>query len=342
MAITTDPTTPIAGAEVTLASSAAGGQSTRWKLTAVPSASELATGLLYLADGATFADAFTPDVPGEYAFTAYGYASYPSAATFDGDTLGDSREILVGSESATVHVAGYADLRILTDAGVGATLRLTVLDETIVEGEFLDHTDASAESAALRSAVTAALTAIEGVAVSALATGFISAANDLRTKFAAHLAQTIASLKVHDSDDTINAPTLGLAYSVPTAIELTNHLATKIAGHLGLGAWHNADTGDTENRRVTPLATTLGAAFVLLTDLRWRVYTPHRTHTTTPLPNLHDNADNTNTLTAVTTLETLISAFLSELVDDSTTQPTGEPEGIFDLVSGLGFTIPEV
>lgn len=341
MTITFSPTSPVADEVVTLASSAAGGSTTRWRLTTAPASSALATGFLQAPDG-TYLSTFTPDVAGEYGFTAYGYYRFNGRPRYAGDPAGESRDQLAGSESGTVHVCALADLPVRTATGEGATLRLTVRNETVVAAEFVEPTSEAARIATLTTAVVAALAALVDVETDELGTDPQSGANDLRGNYEAHRVHA-----GHYSDDTISVVGAVDAASNAAAIVLINELHDRITAHqkqarssdgkhihsqVLLDVVYARD--DTAYLPVTGKAATLAGAYVLLCDIRIRVYERHRT-----LLNTHSTADSTNTLTTALPLDTVVAAYLDALVDPEPNAAAGEVEGAFDLSRMFGFTV---
>jgi len=335
MAITTDPESPLAAEEVTLSSSAAGGNTTRWKLTSLPSESALSTGFLVDAAG-EYVETFTPDVAGEYGFTAYGYTNFQTVATHAADVV-VSRSAFVGSESDTVHVAGYASIPIRTRNGNGCTLRFKVKNFTIVDAECIDAINDASRVAILTAGVTAALAAVIGADADETI-DLINGSNALRTAYEAHRIRTAGA--THAAADTTNVVEPMDAATLDDAIKLVNALADMLGAHLVAGAsgtrWHRT-VDDTTNTSAVDKATTVAGAYVLLQDLSYRVYERHRVFLDGF--DVHGASDSTNTLAASQLIDDVIVAIIDALADATPSAPTGEPEGLTYLAQAHGFSV---
>lgn len=339
MAITIDPTTPLVGEVVTLSSSSAGGNTTRWQIVTVPDESSLVEGDFLLDAAGEYVDTFTPDAFGEYAFKAYGYTNFTTVAQHANDTAVE-RTKFVGTESGTVHVAGYADLPIHTLNGNGCTLRLTVQNYSIMAAECINPFNEASRVALLTSGVTSALSAVVGADVDE-GLSLVGDSNELRSKFEAHRVRTTAAL--HAAADNTNVVEAMRAVDREDAIRLVNELADKIGAHQVAGAsgtrWHRA-SDDTANGRAVAKATTTAGAHVLLVDLSFRVYERHRVLLTVDSAfDIHAVTDTTNALAASGLLDDVIVAIIDAFVDTTPTAPAGEPEGIMFLAQNQGFTI---
>ncbi len=339
----------MADEEVTLSLTNPSGTMQVWELTSTPSSSALSLGYLTIAGTVTNATAteiarlgretteFTPDTPGEYVFTAYDVTEYTGApAAFEGAPSADPRFVLTATQTGTIHVGALMLLPILTSTGHGATLQLTVVNETIREAELLNHTTELARVAALDSTVTAALTALVDQAVSAIATDLQTTANDLRLRFESHRASLAG---VHTIADAVSAVTRFPAASQLNVVDLVNELRQRLITHIvptSTGNRHHP-VDDTRDVPVTPASSTLAGTTVLLADLRERVYERHRVLNTLNGSTVHASIDNVNALTAPTKLDDIIVAYLDAIVAASGNAAAGEPEGAFDLEAGFGF-----
>lgn len=123
MAVTTTPTYPTAGSEVTLGLSATTGTVFGFEIQSVPPKSTVAAGLLLkgveeLTDPPTNAveaagteispgvsilsNTFTPDVAGEYTIVGYDIRQILGFPAYPGDPSGDTRYELVGTQVTTI------------------------------------------------------------------------------------------------------------------------------------------------------------------------------------------------------------------------------------------------
>ncbi len=363
MTISTSPTYPVVGETITLSSDALSGTDRVWILSSVPAESALTTGLLVTPTdedqtgvvaallAGTNVETFTPDVAGEYGVTVVDIRRDPGAPSFDGDPAGVRGVHILGTEEGTAHVGATSDLYIGTEAGDGATLRLTIVDETIRAATLVEPTTETARIAALQSSVTSPLAALVGVTVASAGTDLQTGVADLLTNYEAHRELTSGS--VHVSADITNGVHAHGTGSQAAAIATLNLLHEALLGHLltstteyNLGGnapvggssnpWHTEDHDDGTNVPVAPAAQTLAQATVLSADLRERCYERHRVQIASP--DTHGAADSTNTLAAPSKLDDLIVAYLDAIVATNPTAPTGEPEGIQDARHRYGFS----
>lgn len=349
MSLVVTPTYPVAGESCTLSLTSATGTERVYQLTSKPSASALELGFLTTTlDGATPAptssrqvldlecqtDAFGPDVAGEYGITAYDFRHVVGTPSYPGDPAGDVRHELVATQTGTVNVGDYTDLPIRTTWGGGATLRLTVCDDTVVAAELIDPLDEHSRVAALESGVVAALAALVGVAVASVGTELIAGTNDLRAKYEAH---RVVAPAVHSAADNVHPVGQDAAYSQVGAFALLNALrraylghATEDSGH----AWHLVE--DHSSLPVAPESFDLASAWLLMADLRERCFEVHRTLTAPAIPASHVGADAANALTAALPLDTAVALYLSELAKAAPTAAPGESDGILLLSAMVG------
>jgi hypothetical protein len=329
VAVTSDPEVPVEGDEITLTSTGSGGTFVRWELTSTPDESDLETG--FLLRGGEYLDAFTADTAGEYGVTAYGYVYRKDPVS--GIAL--TQPVLVGSESSTVHVAVAMDLPITTTLGHGATLRLSVLDETIADAALVLPLTELSRVAALDTAVVAALVALVDQDVTAIGTALATQANNLGLTYADHATDGTSHPLAVDSYNSIERDETS---SRDEAIVFVNYLAGLVTSHASAGSeetvpWHLV--GDTKNTLLAPRATTLPGAVVLLADLRERVYERHRVQTASP--GVHPMPDATNPLSAPTLQDAVIVAYLDAIADASPSAVAGEPEGATLLAGAWGY-----
>lgn len=345
MAITQSPTYPTAGTAVSVTSDASAVLLFDYaiELTSVPPASSLSTGLqlkqttsaiskpIEAAKAGLLADSFVPDVAGEYGVTVYVIQQRPLP--------GEIRYAISATDSGTVNVGQVAQLPILTERYGGATLQITIVNDTIRAASLVEFVDEASRAAAQQTTVTAALTAMVGVTVATAIGDPYTRANDLRTEFNDHLANT----GVHNVADATN-PIVGEAvYSLAGLLRFLTAMLDAAEGHAldaeAASRWHAAE--DTVNLPVIGTATDLAGATVLLSDLRERFYERHRVMNTSSTPVVHDDAtgDTTNTLSAPTKLDDVIVAYLDALVDSSPTPATGESDGAVAAAAAGGFRI---
>lgn len=338
MATTTDPEYPVAGEEVTLATDLGDPDVARFELTAVPNTSALSLGL-FVDEGGLPIKTFTPDVAGEYTVIASGYYDFTAPQAYVGDPCGGTRTKLMGVETTTINIGGYAELPIEPVNGHRATLRLAIVGDYVRAAELVDFGTELARVAALDTTVAAAVTALVGIAVSALDVDFIADVNACCLEYEAHRVDTIS----HDgTGDTVNVLLREPAYSVPAALRRLNDWSSKIIGHTESltsgGTWHASD--DTKNTlQVKPFAGNLGEGTILKADLRERVYERHRMMTSTPAPDVHSAADELNFLADPLPLPVAIVAYLDFIATNSAGAAAGEGEGLADAQAGFGFTV---
>ncbi len=356
MTISTTPAQPAAGAAVSIASSLTGDNLAAVAITSIPAGSKVPLGLLTTASDKPSASAtdavarrlavasFTPDVAGPYGVIVYIVRHLPGLPTFLGDTAGDERFDLVASDSGTVHVAGDLDLPIATVHGDGASLRLRILDETVIAASLVDATTAKARVAIDDASVVAALAALVGQAVTAIGPVVETTATELRTMYETH---RVLLAGVHAAADTNNTVARTEANSIEGAIELAAALHAALVGHLKTGSanspdWHKDARGeahdDLKNLPLTAPPTTLAQLVVSLADLRYRVYERHRVQVASPAP--HGAADNVNALAPPTLLDAVIVAFLGAIAAEDPTVPAAKPAGIVRAVHLYGFGPP--
>lgn len=340
---------PVAGSAVTLSSSldiTVGADAIVVELLSAPSASSLSTGyvvssslldsdsVLNIAAAGNATASFTPDLPGEYSVRIYLVHRLPGASVLGAD--GAQRWRVKTTDTGTIDVGGYADLPILTARGVGATLRLTIVGNSVTGAAFRDFTSSPARVAALQSSVTDALTAIEGTTVATALGVFQTRVADLLAEVADHTGGTTW----HTSADTKNAITLAAPTTQDAAITVLNHVREKFSEHVV----HIVDVHSNADAAAIPIvreAATLAEATVLLADLRERCFERHRVRGTASTPPIHINAggDTTNALTSPTKLDDIIVSFLDALVEADPSVASGESEGLYDAAHMAGFTI---
>jgi hypothetical protein len=305
------------------------------EVTSVPPQSSLATGLLLLpsdtlggqlvsplqvADLDLLAATFAPDVAGEYGVRVSLISEVPNRA-------GELVRSIATQESGTVNVGVAMALPIRTLAFGGADLSVTVVGDTIRAASLGGHLDERSRTAALQSAVTAALAALVGVTVATACGVFLTRVNNLLTELADHFAGTTW----HALADTENVVTRYAAQSQREGIALVNAIRDAYVGHtteLSTGSrFHTND--DTANQPIVSPATDMAGATVLLADVRERCYERHRIIGSGDAVQVHTNAggDTTNALSAPTLLDDAIVAYLDALVATSPTAPTGEVDG---------------
>lgn len=345
MALTQSPTYPTAGTAVSVASDASAVLLFDYaiELTSVPPASSLSTGLqlkqatsttadpIEAAKAGLLADGFTPDVAGEYGVTVYVIQQRPLP--------GEIRYAISATDSGTVNVGQVAQLPILTERYGGATLQITIVDDTIRAASLVEFVDEASRAAAQQTTVTAALTAMVGVTVATAIGDPYTRANDLRTNFNAHLANTT----VHAVADATNPIEGEAVYSLAGLLRFLATMLEAANGHAldadAASRWHEEE--DTSSLPAIGTATDLGGATVLLSDLRERFYERHRVLGDASTPAVHRTtaADTTNTLSAPTVLDDLVVAYLDALVDEAPTPATGEVDGAVLAAATGGFRL---
>jgi hypothetical protein len=334
MTISQSPACPLPDEVVTLSISATTGTRVDFELTSVPPRSELTLGRLLDLSGEPIAT-FTPDVPGEYGFTAYDIRETGMAPPrFRGDPIGTPGKVVLGTQTGTASVAASTSLPITTMAGHGARLELRVVNLTVREAELLDPLTDLSRVAALQADVTSALTALEGVTIANLSNDLQSGVGELYTQFEEHREDTIP----HGGDfvDTINAvrayPPNSQQYMIVALNELYDRI---VVGHMQAGAasprWHDKDDG--RNVPLAGKAASLAQATVTFSDLAYRVYERHRAEG----PDIHTAADVINVLSEAAPLQLLIVAFFDAIAEIDPSVVAGENQGADQAAHRYGF-----
>ncbi|NUP13737.1 MAG: hypothetical protein HOW73_47480 [Polyangiaceae bacterium] len=335
MTVTTSPTHPVVGDTVSIVvKRTVGGTSVtvtdpEIKLTITPEGSGLETGVMRELDGSP-AQSFTPDVVGTYALQAVDFVERGAPMAFDGGP--GVRKVVNAGQNFTVAVGLAMDLPIVV-LGHGLTIRLKVHGGTISEATLVGSTTEKASAASQDATVTAKLAALVSVTAATVGPDIATVGTELATKYNAHRTQAT----VHSVNDTTNVYPQDRPYDQTNAIQQLNRLRATMIGHLTgasvAGArWHIED--DTKNVPVVGPASTPAEAVVLYADLR-RSFVAHLGQVLAP--EAHDNADITNTLSAVDKLTDLLIALLAFL---SAAQPSTAPtveSGAVILQSRYGF-----
>lgn len=331
MAITTDPTYPVAEELVTLGLSAASGTVTRFEITSLPPDSNLSTGMLRDASGAYIAT-FTPDVPGVYGVKGYDLKDITGIARYAGDPAGTSRTVILSTQTADINVGTELDLPIRTLQGHDVTLRIIVNDDTVRSAELVDAKSTVADAAANASAVTAALAGLVGEDADDLSSDLHDLANDIREEYSDHIANE-PLFSYHDNEDDVNVVTLYEANNDESAIVLLNRLSTLLDAHMVATTtvedpWHAED--DTNTAPLVGKASTVEQAIVLEADIRRR-YESHRVQA----GSIHNPADSFNALAAAGPLNALLVAYLAAVA--APTAKAGDNVGTVKVASRFGF-----
>jgi len=334
MAVVSDPLYPVASDTVTVSLSVPTGNVVFLELTSVPDQSALETGTQYDDDGARV-DYFIPDAQGAYGVTAYDYRRYSGlGASHPGDPVGDARDELVAVETGTVYVGDSLDLPVTTLLGHSITIRIGVFNGTVRTAEFVNPTTEVARLAALDETALASLAALEGVAVTALDDKLQDGIEDLRSNFERHRVHAS-----HSATDAVNVITRRAPYSNTSAIDTLNEIRDRLVGHMmpgTTGTNFHSSADDTKNLPIAAKAIDEATATVLSADLRWRVYTPHRTQTASPAS--HTGAgDTVDVLNAITPLAQAIRDTLSAIAAVAPTAPNNEQQGAIDAAHRFGF-----
>lgn len=331
---------PVPGTLVTLTATGATGTSREFQLTSAPSQSTLSLTRLTDASGAAI-DTFTPDQPGEYVFTVYDYRDTGFApARWTGDITAQRGKKLIAKATGTVYVGENVDLPIVTLLGHGATLRITIVNDTVRVASLVNPLTEISRLAILVDAVTNGLAGMVTSTVAALGNNLSSGAAQLATCYDAH--RIIVSSVHVGSGDQVNAMlrTTSSAYaSHAYAITQLNEIRDRLEQHMrsgsASGSWHRND--DTVYHFQVGPASDIASATVLLADAGYRVFERHRTHVNSPAPSIHIGADATNVLTAAAPLTTLIVAYLDAIEEIDPNIPAGESEGAGDAAHMYGF-----
>lgn len=288
---------------------------------------------------------FTFDVPGRYACTLREITK--SGVNFKGGYAGDpdgyQTETVVGTTSYSFVVGQRltGTIRLGNESG---TLNLFVWDSTIrattvpIHGEVTPRIDTTTEKmkvAAASTTVTTALSALDGVAASTAVSSLDTVANDIRSKFNAHIANATPH-SAADSDNSISADYVGgsNATGLSETIREINakmryHFTNDAAGTgVGTGSYHT--TGDWDNLPAVTGANDALTSGIALASL-WHSYETHRADT-----GVHSSADVTNTLTALPKLLDVWRTVISVVTSDNPTAPTTDNPGAVTLVHRAG------
>jgi hypothetical protein len=337
--LTYTPVYPIPDDVVTLVGTTGQvGTSVDFELTSIPDESALTLGRLRNNSDELIAT-FTPDQPGEYGFTIYDYRDTGFApARWRDDITAQRGKRLLSTSTGTVYVGEAVDLPIVTLLGHGATLRLTIVNETVRVATLVNPLTELSRVVCLDSTLTSPLAALVGVTVANLGNDLVTAVAELVAKFQAHRILITAS--VHSMADSVNAMlrSYSSTYSSQAyAIAQLNEVRERIESHARTGSsgggWHRND--DTKNTFLVGPASDLASAYVLFADAGFRVYERHRVLIANP--DAHGAADATNTLTAASVLTLFIVAFLDAIAIVDPSPPAGESEGAADAAHRYGF-----
>lgn len=341
LALTSSPDYPTPGTVVTLDVTGATGTSREFELTSRPSQSVLPLARLTNLAGDPIAT-FTPDQPGEYGFKAYDYRDTGFApARWASDVTAQRGKRLLASATGIVYVGEFIELPIVTLLGHGATLRLTVVNDTVRAATLVSMLTEVSRLASLTSAVTDGLAGMVSRTVSALGNNLATGAANLMAKYEAHRANTSGSPAVHSAADDVNAMLRAAssayasqAYAITQLNEVRDRLENHQRSGSSSGGWHRND--DTKNTFMVGPASDIASATVLLADAGYRVFSRHILQVSDP--QVHGSEDTTNALVTIAPLTTFIVAFLDaiEIIDPSI--PAGESEGAGDASHMYGFT----
>jgi hypothetical protein len=374
MAITTSPLYPKAGELVTLSVSSPTGNTPGYHLDSSPSRSTTPTGFLSqrvstgqtiegaeddensfdsdklqsMIDAGALGDSFTPDVSGEYTFTAYETREVAGIPSYPGDPAGTA-QTLVTKQTTTVYVGELMTLPLVTEAGHGADLQVQVNNNTVRSAELINARTDDSTVAAKQTAVVAALDACVGVDIDDFGATFLAAANELRATYEGHrVLVSGGGLDVHVAADTTNTVGISAATDEQGAVLLLNDISDQYVAHCKdsssagtawhYEAWYKND--DLVNLPLAAKATDLKSAVVLLSDLRIRCYERHRQLSVTPSnrPYVHNVPDTSNNLAiSATALDDVIETFFNALITTANTAQDGENQGEVKLRSTYGF-----
>ena len=259
MSINYTPQYPVALETLTLTLSGATGTTFAFELTGTPSTSGLSKGLLLIpqpvgssvpvspplaAAAGLLSASFTPDVAGEYTFTAYDMREFVGTPAFPGDPVGEKRYQLLATQTGKVKVGSLMDLPVETTDGNGATLQLRVVGNYVRGASFVDPLTEIGRTAALQSVVVQALSDVVGKTIESASTDFLLALKELREKYNGKSGAPIdipahqenvghrARSTIHFVADTVNTLDMGIPFSIKFAVKLINDVRTKLIGHL--------------------------------------------------------------------------------------------------------------
>jgi hypothetical protein len=275
---------------------------------------------------------------------------------YQGAPDGDPSETQVGAESTLSLFIGQRMTAEIGANGDTATLVLWVWDGSIrattvgVHGEVTpdlqNETPTAKARAAMESAtVTALVDALAGITVDNATSGHDSALDDFIINWNAHLSQS----GVHQENDAANGIPNGLraAASSTSLKEAIGEILTRVRNHYtndvvlagvssgrDSGNFHNVSGTKRNDNSNLPIISGVGDA-----DAYWSIAELHRSYEAHRVSTaLHDAADTTNALAALSPLLALQSAFLSVLASTSPTAPPAQSSGAMKLISRAQFS----
>ena len=340
MTIASTPIYPTVGQTVKISLTNPQGNTVRGEVTSVPSGSKVLVGLTLDPATKDPIDTFVPDIPGVYGVNAHDWRVRHGISSYKGDPAGASSVRYLDSQSGTIAVGDIAKAQIATLRGDGATLQMTIVDDTVRAAEFVAPLTETSRRALLDAGVVAALAGLVGVVTSALDVDFVTDVVALCASYENHRIQTGGS-PVHLSADVVNIIKSGSPLSPDAAIAALNEFYSVFGAHethgVGGGNWHYNDDG--ANTVVTPRAKSLIQAVVMKANLR-ESYRRHIATVGTGSSHVHTNADTTalSLRPPPLPLPALIVALLDAIVATAPATPAGEQVGMTHVVNGLGFT----
>lgn len=338
--MTSTPTAPVAGDQITLALTDPIGTTVRGEITSVPAQSALLVGMMVDPLTGAPVNYFTPDVAGVYGVKAHDWRIRYGIPSYSGDPAGDSQASYQTTQSGTVAVGIVEELPIVTLRGHGATLQMTVMASTVAAASLVRPLSEASRKAILTTPVVDALKGLVDVATTALDVAFVADVVALRLAYESHRLVAHGTPDVHNGSDDTNVTRRETPSSVDAGIATLNDLYEVIGSHQtqgpGGGTWHNYDDGI--NTIVTAKAASLAQAIVMKADLRERVYERHRVQVGSGAVQVHNQADTTagSAMASPLPLPILIVAFLDAIVAATETAPTGELQGASDVEHLLG------
>lgn len=327
---------PVAGTLVTLAATGARGTSREFELTSTPDESALSLGHFNDLEGNPM-NTFTPDTAGEYGIKIVDYRDTGFAPSrWEGDVTAQRGKKLLQSATGIVYVGEVVELPIVTLLGHGATLRLTIVNETVRIARLVNPLTEVSRLVCLDEDVLAAADDLVDLTISALGNDLVTAVGDLVTNFEAHRGDTANN--VHAFVDSVNAMLrlyVSSSASIAYVIDQLNEARGRVDPHARAGSsstrWHVAD--DTVNTLLVGQASNLATATVLMADLGYRVYDRHRALD----GDVHEEADVLNAMATAAPLTLFIVAFLDAIALIDPVVVPGESEGAGDAAHRYGF-----
>lgn len=366
LALSTSPAYPTAGQRVRVSWTGASGNYVRVWLTAAPLASkyrgqldESESNRVQLHEGDVAASwTFEPDVGGGYVLTVQEYdkgaSSYGGGHALSTDAY--QTETKNGSESSlTLYCAQWVEVPV-GPQGRQSRARMLVHGQTIRATTVQSHgektprlipvNDVPIVQAAIEDAtVITKLANLDAVNMTTGLEVIATVYEDIRAEFEDHLSEA----SVHANSDTDNAVAQAFKLTPTATIDavresiqelarrMTNHMLNRDDGEAtGTQDYHESGGSTIQDAANLPQIRSIGdlpSAWNALIELH-RSYEAHRQSTS-----VHNSADSTNVLGALSEMGQLHSAYLDAVATTEPTAASTQNAGVVALVAKTGATV---